>query len=87
MKSIMSENKLTPEQLQALLKYASQRLGTTPENLAQTVNNNGVESLASKLSPSDRAKFQAVVSDKSKMEQMLNSPQAQQLIEQLMKKK
>lgn len=83
MESIMSENKLTPEQLQALLKYASQRLGTTPEKLAKTVNNNGVESLASKLSPSDRTKFQEVVSDKSKMEKMLNSPQAQQLIEQL----
>lgn len=83
----MSENKLTPEQLQALLQYASQRLGTTPEKLADTVSNKGMESLASKLSPSDRAKFQEVVSDKNKMEQMLNSPQAQQLIQQLMKKK
>lgn len=87
MDSIMSENKLTPEQLKALLQYASQRLGTTPEKLADTVNNKGIDELASKLSPADRAKFQAVVSDKNKLEQMLNSPQAQQLIEKLMNKK
>lgn len=83
----MSENKVTPDQLKALLQYASKQLGTTPEKLADTVNNKGVDSLASKLSPSDRAKFQEVVNDKHKMEQMLNSPQAQQLIQQILKKK
>ena len=83
----MNENKLTPEQLQALLQYASKMFNTTTEQLAKTVNNNGVESLASKLPSSEAAKFQEVVSDKDKIEKMLNSPQAQKLIQQLMNQK
>lgn len=82
----MNDNKLTPEQLQALLKYASKKLGTTPEQLAKTVQTGGSDSLASRLSPADAARFQAVVGDKAKLEQMLRSPQAQQLIDQLLNK-
>ena len=39
----------TPAQLQALLQYASKRLGTTPEQLAKTVQSGGLEALASHL--------------------------------------
>ena len=40
---------VTPEQLQALLQFASKKLGTTPEKLAQTVQTGGLAGL-SKLS-------------------------------------
>jgi hypothetical protein len=80
----MNKNKPTPEQLQALLQYASKKLGTTPEQLAQTVDSDAAKKLASKLSSVDSARFQEVVSDKDKLEKMLSSPQAQQLIERLM---
>lgn len=83
----MSDNKLTPEQLQALLQFASKKLGSSPDQLAKTVESGGVESLASRLAPADAAKFQALVRDKNKLEELLNSPQAQQLIQSLLKKK
>ena len=83
----MSENKLTPDQLQALLQYASKMLGTSPENLVNSVNKSGPDAITSKLSGADAAKFQAVLRDKDKLEQLMSSPQAQQLLSKLLKNK
>ena len=80
----MGENKFTPEQLQALLQYASKRLGTTPEKLAQTVQSGGLSALSASLSPGDAAKLDAAVSDKKQAEQLLNSAEAQQLIQKIL---
>ena len=33
----MSDKNITPDQMQALLKFASKKLGTTPEKLASGV--------------------------------------------------
>ena len=74
---------LTPQQLQALLQYAGKRLGMTPEALARTVQQQGVGSVTSKLPLTDQAKLQAVVGDKARLEQLLQSPQLQQLLRQL----
>ena len=73
----MAENKLTPEQLQALVQYASKRLGTTPEKLQRTVQQGGVADVAAGLPKEE------VLSDKKKAEALLNSPQAQKLMQQL----
>ena len=80
----MSDNtQITPQQLQALMQYASKRLGTTPEALARTVQQGGVEGLASQLPASDMSKLQAVIGDKARMEQLLQSPQVQQILRQI----
>lgn len=85
----MSEknNGVTPDQLQALLQYASKKLGTTPEQLVKTVNQGDMSSLTKDLSPEEQARFKAMTADKGKAEQVLNSPQAQQLIQQALQKK
>ena len=83
----MGENKITQEQLQALMNYASKRLGTTPEKLAKTVQQGGIEGLTSSLSSQEASKVNEVLSDKKKAEQLLNSPEAQKLIQQLLQKK
>lgn len=80
----MSQNP-TPAQLQALLQYASKRLGTTPEHLIKTVQAGGLDELAKNLSPNDAAKLQSMTKDKAQAEQLLNSPAAQQLINQILK--
>lgn len=79
----MKDNKLTPEQLNALIQYASKKLGITPEQLSKTVEGD-IGQLASKVSKEDAAKFQALVGDKDKLESMLKSPKAQQIIEKLL---
>ena len=77
----MSQNP-TPAQLQALIQYASKRLGTTPDQLLKTVNDGG---LAKTLSPADAAKLQSLIKDKSQAEQLLNSPAARQILDQALK--
>ncbi|MBR5135293.1 MAG: hypothetical protein IKV35_06815 [Clostridia bacterium] len=67
----------TPAQLQALLQFAAQKLGTTPEQLAATVSQNGYDGLLSSLSDSSRKTLETLVSDKSKAEALLSSPQVQ----------
>ena len=77
----MSQNP-TPAQLQALIQYASKRLGTTPDQLLKTVNDGGLDGLAKTLSPADAAKL---IKDKSQAEQLLNSPAARQILDQALK--
>ena len=55
----MSDNQLTPEQMQALLKFASKKLGTTPDKLVKTVNEGNLSSLAPNLSAESREKLDA----------------------------
>lgn len=80
----MDNNKLTEDQLQALVQFASKKLGTTPEKLAKTVQQGDLSSIASKLQPSEAAKLNAITSDKNKAEQLVGSPEAQKLIQQLL---
>ncbi|HJD24518.1 MAG TPA: hypothetical protein H9694_10320 [Firmicutes bacterium] len=78
-------NPLTPDQLNALLQFASKRLGTTPEQLAKTVQTGGPGSIASKLPPEKAAQFSSLAGDQAKMQELLSSPQVQKRIEQLMR--
>jgi hypothetical protein len=78
----MSE--ITPDQLQALLNFASKKLGTTPEKLAKTVTEGNLGDLTGHMDPQNAAKINEMVSDRSKAEQLLRTPQAQQLINQFL---
>lgn len=80
----MDNHNLTEEQLQALVQFASKKLGTTPEKLAKTVQQGDFSSIASKMQPGEAARLNAIASDKSKAEQLVNSPEAQKLIQQLL---
>ena len=77
-------SQVTPDQLKALLAYASKRLGTTPEQLEKTVTEGNLSALAGRLDPENAAKPNAMTADRSKAEQLLQSPQAQQAIAKLL---
>lgn len=82
----MGNVNLTPDQLQALLQYASKRLGTTPENLARTVQAGGLEGISKNLSPSESAKLNALVGDKQQAQELLNSPEIQSFLQRFLQK-
>ena len=77
-------SQVTPDQLQALLAYASKRLGTTPEQLEKTVSEGNLSALTNHMNPENAAKLNAMVSDRSKAEQLLGSAAAQQAIARLL---
>ena len=80
----MSDKNITPDQMQALLKFASKKLGTTPEKLAETVQSGGLDGL-SKLSPDLPAKDAGKIDEV--LQALLQTPEAQRLIEQILGKK
>ena len=82
----MADNKLNQEQMYALLQYAARKLNTTPVEMAKALSGGGVESLASQLSPENAAKLRAMMGDKARAQQLLESPQAQALIQKLLQK-
>lgn len=61
-------SQITPDQLQALMVYASKQLGMTPEQLQKTVQTTDIGRLAD---------------DPQKLQQLLHSPQAQALLKSL----
>lgn len=77
-------SQITPDQLQALLKYAAARLGMTPEQLASTVQRGGTDALADKLGGDTAARIQQLAGNRGQLEQLLQSPQAQTLLNQLL---
>ena len=82
----MADNKLNQEQLYALLQYAARKLNTTPAAMAQALSGGGVENLAAQLSPENAAKLRAMMGDKARAQQLLESPQAQALIQKILQK-
>jgi hypothetical protein len=77
-------SQITPDQLQALIAYASKQLGMTPEQLQKTVQTGGLGALSDKVSPDSAAQIAALAGDREKAQQLLNSPRAQALMKQLL---
>ena len=65
---------ISEQQAQELLNMAAQRLGTTPEALAKTLNGGG-----SRLPP----QVAALMQDKSRLEAILQQPAVKELLDKL----
>lgn len=75
----------SPAQLNALLQYASQKLGVPAEQLAATVSNGGYDALTASLSDSSRRTLEQLVSDPSQLQALLSSEQVRQLLKRFAK--
>ncbi|WP_322184408.1 hypothetical protein [Neglectibacter caecimuris] len=73
---------LNENQLEALLKLTSQRLGTTPEALKQAAQNG---TLSNMLGQNESAAMQKVLNDPEAAKKLLSSPQAQKLLQMFQK--
>ena len=56
-------SQITPDQLQALLAYASRQLGMTPEQLAKTVQSGGLDAVSNSVSPDNARRISELVGD------------------------
>ena len=70
----------TPAQMQALLQYASQKLGIPPEQLAAAAKTGGYEGLTASLSDDGRRTLESLVGDPQKWQALLSSPQVRDLL-------
>lgn len=79
----MAQN-YSPEQVEKLVNYASRQLGTTPEKLKAAFQQNGLAGLSNALSPDEASKAQALLKDKDAAAKLMNDPQVQKLLAQLL---
>lgn len=80
----MAQNAFTPEQLDKLVNYASQQLGTTPDQLKAAFRQGGLAGLSSALSAEEASKAEAMLKDKDAAARLMNDPQVQKLLAQLL---
>ncbi len=66
-----------------LISAASQKLGTSPEKLRQTLESGDVKSLSAGLSKSDKAKLREVLSDKELMNKLKKASDPQDIMRML----
>ena len=76
-------SQITPDQLQALLGYAAKRLGMTPTQLAQTVQNGGLSALSQQAGADRVQKIAELSGDPTRVQQLLDSPEVQAFLAKL----
>lgn len=75
------------QQLNQLLQMASKKMGTTPEELQKKLQSNQLNDTLKGMSKEDAAKVQQVLNNPMLAKQLLNSPQAQTILKNLMGEK
>ena len=70
-------------ELEKLLKIASERLGTSPEQLKQGAQRGELSQLISNLDPVDAQSLQRVLNDRDAAQKLLDSPEAKELMRRL----
>lgn len=79
-----NSNNFNQEKLNGLLKFASKKLGTSEENLKNLGNNPNLSDTVKNFKGVDMNKFNSIMNDPKKLEEVLNSPQAKSLLSKLM---
>ena len=74
----------SPEQMEQLVAYASRRLGTTPEQLKTAFQQGGLSALSDALTPAEASTAEALLKDKDAAAKLMNNPQVQKLLAQLL---
>ncbi|NLZ45651.1 MAG: hypothetical protein GX896_03060 [Clostridiales bacterium] len=77
--------KMNQNQLNALLKMASKKLGTTPEELQNQLQNGNFQNALNNMPQKDSQKLQQALNNPQMAEKMLSTPQAQAIYKKLIK--
>lgn len=81
----MSEDQIDNGKLEALLKFAAQRLGSTPEALKEAAQNGDLTQMMNQTNAGqpESAAMQQALSDPEAAKKLLATPQAQAIIKML----
>lgn len=71
---------MNEKNFEKLISAASQKLGTSPEKLRQTLENGDVKALSSGLSKEDKAKLRAVLSNEELVRKLKNASDPQDIM-------
>ncbi|MBO6140805.1 MAG: hypothetical protein J6O40_03335 [Ruminococcus sp.] len=77
------QQKFDDKALKALIKMASQKLGTTPERLEQQINDGSLERAINKMTGDNGRILQNAIKDPKSAEKYLNAPGAKNIYRKL----
>lgn len=80
-----SANKIPPEKLKELITLAAGKLGTTPTQLQDQLQNGSLENILKNLDPSGSQKLGELLKDQSKLSELLSSPVARSFLAKYLK--
>lgn len=73
------------KQADTLTRAAAQKLGRPEQEIKQAIEGGGLSGLLQSLSPADAKRLEEVLSDRQKLDKLLNSKKAKMLLSQLLK--
>ncbi len=82
----MNENE-PGNSVEEMLKKASQKLGTNPENLKKAASSGNVNDLLKNIGTKEAQKVEQILSNKEAASKLLSTPKAQQLLKKLLGEK
>lgn len=76
---------ISPDALEAMLKLASKKLGTTPEQLKSTLSDpQKADRLISELDKKQGGKIKSTLNNTKSMDQLMNNPNVKKMLNDLM---
>ena len=72
-----------PSSYDSLMRQLSQKVGADPEKIRKATQNGSVNDLLNSMNQSDAQKIRNLLSNKSELEKLMQSPQAQALMKKL----
>lgn len=84
---MQNDKKLSQEQIDQLLKMVGKKLGSQPSKLKSQLENGSIENIIKGLNPDQAGKLQDVLANPILTQKLLNSKQAQNIINSLSKEK
>lgn len=82
----MNENK-SHGSIEEMLKKASQKLGTDPENIKKAASSGNINDLLKNIGTKEAQKVEQVLSNKEAASKLLSTPKAKQLLKKLLGEK
>lgn len=82
----MNENE-SQSSVEEMLKKASQKLGTDPQNLRKSMANGNLNNLLKSIGTNEAQKIEQILSNKEAATKLLSTPKAQQLLKKLLGEK
>lgn len=76
-------NKIDPKMLKMMLNMVSKKSGKLPEELLQALESGNVEEALTKLRPNDAQKIQQILKSPNVANQILSSPEAQEMLKKI----
>lgn len=77
---------MNEKNFEKLIDAASQKLGTSPEKLRQTLENGDMKALSAGLSKADKAKLRAVLANEELVKKLKNASDPQDIMRVLNEK-